>query len=454
MASKWVKILARNAPLLVWVTEANALKTGIRMGGFVWKRSKDLDIKFNAPLVAVFDYKGKSEDSNLKKFISKKNNKIEKIISKIENDINDSISLRPGKTNKDCVFLYKKFRTNMTYMLAGYYISQNIYNEIKSIINAKSFGKIESHIIQPYKKTLGIREHQAIEILKIKYRKKLINKRYLRLAAKRLAKQYGFFHSEYQTDEWEEDDYFREISSTYGLKDKAKSKGEYYFSDITDEYILWLINIAQKWTYIYDEAKASQTRALWALRKTITKLGFDEKEIFAATDSELLSWSKGEKLPLNILDRQHFFSVMLWNDKIKVTFGEKEVSDVIKKERIREFSNTKNTRNLSEIKGKVGFNGLVRGKAHIVFNQQDADKIKKGEILIASMTTAELIRGMRNATAFITDEGGIISHAAIVAREMKKPCIIGTKIATKVIKSGDFLEVDANKGIVKILKKA
>lgn len=54
----------------------------------------------------------------------------------------------------------------------------------------------------------------------------------------------------------------------------------------------------------------------------------------------------------------------------------------------------------------------------------------------------------------MTDEGGITSHTSIVAREMKKPCIIGTKIATKVFKDGDLVEVDANKGVVKIIEKS
>ena len=55
--------------------------------------------------------------------------------------------------------------------------------------------------------------------------------------------------------------------------------------------------------------------------------------------------------------------------------------------------------------------------------------------------------------AIVTDEGGILSHAAIIAREMKKPCIIGTKIATKVFKDGDLVEVDANKGVVRKIEK-
>ena len=55
--------------------------------------------------------------------------------------------------------------------------------------------------------------------------------------------------------------------------------------------------------------------------------------------------------------------------------------------------------------------------------------------------------------AIVTNEGGLTCHAAIIARELKKPCVIGTKIATKVLKDGDLVEVDANKGIVNIVKR-
>jgi len=61
---------------------------------------------------------------------------------------------------------------------------------------------------------------------------------------------------------------------------------------------------------------------------------------------------------------------------------------------------------------------------------------------------------MKRASAIVTDEGGITCHAAIIARELKVPCVIGTKIATQVLKDGDLVEVNANQGIVKILKKA
>ena len=73
--------------------------------------------------------------------------------------------------------------------------------------------------------------------------------------------------------------------------------------------------------------------------------------------------------------------------------------------------------------------------------------------MVTSMTTPDFLPAMERAAAFVTDEGGITCHAAIVAREMKKPCIIGTKMATKQLISGDAIEVDAVNGIVKIIKK-
>ena len=68
------------------------------------------------------------------------------------------------------------------------------------------------------------------------------------------------------------------------------------------------------------------------------------------------------------------------------------------------------------------------------------------------MTTPDFVPAMRKAAAIITNEGGITCHAAIVSRELGKPCITGTKIASKVLKDGDMVEVDAEKGIVRIMK--
>ena len=107
---------------------------------------------------------------------------------------------------------------------------------------------------------------------------------------------------------------------------------------------------------------------------------------------------------------------------------------------------------IKSLKGIAASRGRVRGLIKTCLYSTEIKKVKKGDILVASMTTPDFVPAMKRAVAIITDEGGITCHAAIVAREMNKPCIIGTKIATKVLKDGDLVEVDANKGIIKILK--
>jgi len=104
-----------------------------------------------------------------------------------------------------------------------------------------------------------------------------------------------------------------------------------------------------------------------------------------------------------------------------------------------------------EVRGVVAWTGKVFGNVRIVLHAKDATKVKRGDILVTNMTNPSYIAAMHKARAFVTDEGGITCHAAIIAREMKKPCIIGTKVATKIFKDGDRVEVDANKGIVKKL---
>ncbi len=79
--------------------------------------------------------------------------------------------------------------------------------------------------------------------------------------------------------------------------------------------------------------------------------------------------------------------------------------------------------------------------------------LKRGDILVAATTGPEIMAACQRAGAIVTDEGGITSHAAIVSRELNIPCIIGTKIATKVLKDGQLVEVDAEKGVVKIIRK-
>ena len=109
--------------------------------------------------------------------------------------------------------------------------------------------------------------------------------------------------------------------------------------------------------------------------------------------------------------------------------------------------------NTKEIKGVPASPGFVKGRIRKIQYKSQLSLLKKGEILVTEMTSPDYIFTMKKSAAIITDEGGMTSHAAIVSRELGKPCIVGTRIATKILKDGDLVEVDANNGIVRILKR-
>lgn len=107
---------------------------------------------------------------------------------------------------------------------------------------------------------------------------------------------------------------------------------------------------------------------------------------------------------------------------------------------------------VSELSGTVACPGKAKGRVKIINVAQEMGKMNKGDIMVAHTTFPSLVPAMKKAAAIITDDGGITCHAAIVSRELKTPCIVGTKIATKVLKDGDFVEVDAAKGVIKKVK--
>lgn len=105
------------------------------------------------------------------------------------------------------------------------------------------------------------------------------------------------------------------------------------------------------------------------------------------------------------------------------------------------------------IKGRIANRGVVRGRVRVILDANQGENFRHGEILVAPMTSPDYIAAVRRAAAIITDEGGAICHAAIVARELDIPCIVGTRNATKILHDGDLVEVDADRGEVKIIKR-
>lgn len=98
--------------------------------------------------------------------------------------------------------------------------------------------------------------------------------------------------------------------------------------------------------------------------------------------------------------------------------------------------------------GYSGSQGTHTGTVKVVGDQSEFGKVKKGDILVCKTTTPPWTVLFNLAGAIVTDVGGILSHAATVAREYEVPCVIGTKIATSSLKDGDVVTVDGTKGEV------
>jgi len=106
-----------------------------------------------------------------------------------------------------------------------------------------------------------------------------------------------------------------------------------------------------------------------------------------------------------------------------------------------------------EIRGMVVCRGRARGRVAVIHDDSELDRVCEGDILVTGMTTPDYLPAMRKAAAFVTDEGGVTCHAAITAREIGKPCIVGTRCATRVFRDGDIVDVDADDGVVRIVPR-
>lgn len=115
---------------------------------------------------------------------------------------------------------------------------------------------------------------------------------------------------------------------------------------------------------------------------------------------------------------------------------------------------TKVKKEEKEINGKKILSGLAAspgvasGKVRIIHSLEELNKVGKGDVLVTEMTNPDMVVSMQKASAIITDEGGLTSHAAIVSREMGIPAVVGTDNATKVLTEGQEVTVDGFKGII------
>jgi len=105
----------------------------------------------------------------------------------------------------------------------------------------------------------------------------------------------------------------------------------------------------------------------------------------------------------------------------------------------------------NELRGVPASGGVIQGRARVIHRLEEADSLQQGDILVAESTLPPWTPLFATVAAVVTDTGGVLSHAAIVAREYKIPAVVGTDMATSKIRDGQMIEVDGDLGIVRII---
>jgi phosphoenolpyruvate synthase/pyruvate phosphate dikinase len=221
-------------------------------------------------------------------------------------------------------------------------------------------------------------------------------------------------------------------------------------------FIFNLVISLRQVSYLQELKKATQTKSHPILQLVVNKeiakrLGIEKSLIDYLSCDELVNFLNNGKIPQKIkneLKERSRFCVHIIKEHKRIWLLGKEAKKFIK---INEIMNR--TNEINEIKGIIASRGKTIGKVKICESSTEISKVKPGDILVVAMTTPDFVPAMKISAGIITNEGGIICHAAIISRELNKPCIIGTKIATKVLHDGDVVELDANNGIIKILKR-
>ena len=213
-----------------------------------------------------------------------------------------------------------------------------------------------------------------------------------------------------------------------------------------------IINIAKRLSYLKDLKDDFRRQGIFYARPLFEQIAErtggsinDVSYLLQEEIEELLKENK--KLSKTTVNERKKGFVIYYNSakKIRCQSGN-DIEMTIKK-----FGLVSEKEFVKEIKGRSASTGIAKGRAVIVKSISDLNKVKKGDILVSITTHPDYVPAMQKAKAIITDEGGITCHAAIVSRELKKPCIVGTRIATKVLKDGDLVEVNAEKGVVEVL---
>jgi len=239
---------------------------------------------------------------------------------------------------------------------------------------------------------------------------------------------------------------------------KEKQQGIVHDLKMKSEFVI-MFQAVQELTYLNDLKKEVFTKSHVQIRPVMEQMAknlgltWDLVSFLSPQEIEQSLLSGKLVVPVSTLRGRYQFSILHGevSSGICLLEGDKAIELA---QKIRKSPDQEKNEPKVLLKGSVASPGKTRGITKIVLSPADINKIHSGDILVTVMTSPDYVVGIRKASAIVTDEGGITCHAAIVSRELGIPCVTGTQTATKNLKDGDLIDVDANRGLIKVIQKA
>ena len=189
----------------------------------------------------------------------------------------------------------------------------------------------------------------------------------------------------------------------------------------------------------------SLSNAMNLFEEIAKRLSITYDQLLKLTREEITAALETERIP-DDFDKREGYAYVLLDGKLHHFYGKARTA-------IESILYAEDFTHVRELRGTAGYKGFVRGTAKVLMTDRDLGKLKKGDIMVANLTNPNYDPAFGIVAGVVTDEGGLLCHSAIMSREFKIPCVIGTKIATRVIQDGDMVEVDADNGVVRILER-
>ena len=216
-----------------------------------------------------------------------------------------------------------------------------------------------------------------------------------------------------------------------------------------DKKVAYTFRLAERLMYLKDYRKDVLFHSYFMMDRLIREIGrryeLSATQVKHILPGEMRHFLEGRlKLTSNILNERIRCSVLFFSCGTMCLEVGRRAHALVKK-----YAETPPVDTCArQLNGECAYPGKARGIVRIICSTSDMSKMRQGDILVSVSTNPNLLPAIRKAAGIITDRGGITCHAAIIARELGIPCIIGTGVATRVLTDGECVSLDASIGRV------